>query len=82
MNKLQEAMAKGREAFRLELERRGPFVFFLTAGAAVVVANLVFADEKRSILRVIIVVVVWLILYPLIGHWRYSKKTKVMPRKP
>jgi hypothetical protein len=76
MSQLREAVIKGREAFHREWSRGRPVGSFLLLGAAVVIGNLLFVYERHSLRDVIIVVVVLMVLYPLIGYWRYSKNPR------
>jgi hypothetical protein len=76
MSQLQEATTQNREAHRREFTRGRSLGFFLLIGTAVVIANLLFAYEHRSIRDAVIAAVLWLVVYPLIGYWRYSRKPR------
>ena len=76
MSQLQEAATPGREAYRRELTKGLSLGFFLLLGIAVAIANLLFVYEGHSIRDVIIAAVLWIVVYPLIGYWRYSRKPK------
>jgi hypothetical protein len=74
MSQPQEALTQCREAFRRELAKRGSTASFLIIGAVVSVVNLVIAYHRKSISDAIIVVVLWMIFFPLLGRWMYWKK--------
>ena len=75
MSQLREAVAQGREAFHRELTKRGTLVFFLQVGGVVAAVNLVKAYEAHSISDAVKAVVLWLVLFPLLGRWMYPRKS-------
>jgi hypothetical protein len=76
MGQLRDAMIQAREAFHREWSKGRPVGFFLLLGTAVVIANLLFMYERRSIRDAVIVVLLWIVVNPLIGYWRYSRKSR------
>jgi hypothetical protein len=76
MSQRRESVTQGREAYRRESTKGRSLISFLLIGTAVVVANLLFVYEQRSIRDAVIVALLWMVVYPLIGYWRYSKKPR------
>jgi hypothetical protein len=76
MTEMREATTGSREVFRRELTKGRSLGFFLLLGTAVAIANLLFIYEEHSIRDAVIGAVLWMIVYPLIGYWRYSRKSR------
>jgi len=76
MSQLREAVTQGREAYRRESTKARSLGFFLLIGIAVAIANLLFVYEEHSIRDAVVVAVLWIVVYPLIGYWRYSRKPR------
>jgi hypothetical protein len=76
MSQLREAVTQGQETSHRSRTKRSSIGFFLLIGASVAIANLLLVYEEHGIRDVILAAVVWMVLYPLIGYWRYSRKSR------
>lgn len=76
MSELHETVPQGQGAYWRELIKVRSLGFLFLIGITVAIANRLFVYEGHSFRDVVIAALLWIVVYPLVGYWRYSRKSR------